>query len=341
MKRVFNNIARAFALHRERLARLRCALGLHLPTYLCIDRISNSLDMDSFRNVLLQEDISAEYLPLIRNLDPASILTVSTIVSRLRHLFKARVQTDSSFFFLTPEEKKAKETQAVEFYPNIIQISPSVWAYGKYLFPSRDLEPSVLLDKHFLERTQTLGNVRGKNIIDAGGYIGDSALILADYTDKNVYSFEPFAENRERLETTLTLNHTRNIVVVPKALGDEKTTMRGKFQDSSSRSVVASEDGATEALDMTTLDDFVAEHKLTVGLIKVDVEGFEQRLLKGAERTIREQKPLLLISIYHNASDFFHIKPLLESWNVGYTFTIAKPFNSNIVVETLLIAEVK
>lgn len=46
--------------------------------------------------------------------------------------------------------------------------------------------------------------------------------------------------------------------------------------------------------------------------------------LKGAKETICTQKPAMLLSIYHQASDYFGIKPLIESWNLGYTFKIHK-----------------
>lgn len=81
------------------------------------------------------------------------------------------------------------------------------------------------------------------------------------------------------------------------------------------------------------------EHGLNVGLIKVDTEGHEQPFLRGAEQTIRTQKPVLLISIYHNMPDFFHIKPMLESWNLGYSFRVHKPIDGSVALETLLIAE--
>lgn len=67
------------------------------------------------------------------------------------------------------------------------------------------------------------------------------------------------------------------------------------------------------------------EHKLDVGMIKVDIEGAEQSFLKGAKKTISEQKPTLLISIYHNLDDLMAIKPMIEEWNLGYKFRIYRP----------------
>jgi hypothetical protein len=52
---------------------------------------------------------------------------------------------------------------------------------------------------------------------------------------------------------------------------------------------------------------------------------------------IIKYKPILLISIYHNKKDFFEIKPLIESWNLGYTFKIRKLLSD--WQEIMLIAE--
>jgi hypothetical protein len=98
--------------------------------------------------------------------------------------------------------------------------------------------------------------------------------------------------------------------------------------------------GIVEDISITTLDDFVAENNLQIGLIKADVEGFEQNLLRGARKTIAEQKPVLRICIYHNVSDFLDIKPLIESWNLGYKFRILKPADGSVFNEAALLAEV-
>ena len=99
--------------------------------------------------------------------------------------------------------------------------------------------------------------------------------------------------------------------------------------------------GATisEKVPMIRVDDYVREHKIKVGLIKVDIEGAEQSFLRGAKETICKQKPTLLISIYHNVDDFLDIKPMIESWNLGYKFKVFKPTIGSVSAETLLICE--
>jgi len=73
---------------------------------------------------------------------------------------------------------------------------------------------------------------------------------------------------------------------------------------------------------MISIDEFVEERALNVGLIKLDVEGAEYEVVLGVKETIMKQKPILVISLYHTFKDFFEIKPLIESWGLGYKFEI-------------------
>ncbi|WP_297570126.1 hypothetical protein [Helicobacter sp. UBA3407] len=47
----------------------------------------------------------------------------------------------------------------------------------------------------------------------------------------------------------------------------------------------------------------------------------------------------MLLSIYHNGSDFFDIKPMIESWDLGYQFKIIKPIDYTISIEAALFCE--
>ena len=112
------------------------------------------------------------------------------------------------------------------------------------------------------------------------------------------------------------LNNVNNIVPVKASLsdinGEEKIYLRGdNVQGITSDESVRPYDQAF-TVETITVDKYVQENNLNVGLIKVDVEGTEQRLLKGAIETIKSQKPILVFSIYHNPNDFFEIKPLIE-----------------------------
>ena len=50
------------------------------------------------------------------------------------------------------------------------------------------------------------------DIIDAGGFIGDSVLVLSPLTGGKVYTFEPVRENFDLMQKTMELNHITNAV---------------------------------------------------------------------------------------------------------------------------------
>ena len=281
-------------------------------------------------------DIKEKYQTLIKNLDEDSICTVNTIISRILYVNRPQY---SFFDIFTDEEKQAIADLKRKFFGNIIRLNDNCWAYNKYFLPINHFEPCVFYDKHSINEVNQK-YFEHKDIIDAGGFIGDSAIVLADYTKKFVYSFEPEKNNYENLLKTIELNNKKNIIAINCGLGEKEEIL--KIDKSNSVSQITTNDSENiECCKVIKLDDYVKEKQLNVGLIKTDLEGYESIFLNGAIDTIRQQRPTLLISIYHNFDDFFNIKKRLEDLNLGYKFKIIKPVDGQILLETLLIAEVE
>lgn len=55
------------------------------------------------------------------------------------------------------------------------------------------------------------------------------------------------------------------------------------------------------------------ENGLEVGLIKLDVEGYELEALIGAKETIKKFKPVIVISVYHKGQDLFEVPKLVKN----------------------------
>lgn len=241
------------------------------------------------------------------------------------------------------EEKEIIRNIRQTFRKEIIKLSDDCYAWRTYLLPIDCFEPSVFYYSNGLNNLKNKDYFKDKDIVDVGGFVGDSAIIFSNYTSKKVYSFEASSLNYKLMQKTIALNKKENSIVgVNSGLGAkyEKVSIPLKSGD---MGLTISKDlnkANSEVIELMPLDDYVEKHNLNVGLIKVDIEGAEQEFLKGAEKTIKSQKPSLLISIYHNPSDFFNIKPLIESWNLGYKFKIVKCIDGRVSVDTLLIAEV-
>ena len=288
----------------------------------CID----SWFIKSFRKSTKEDaDFLSKYINLIKNLDYYSMKVINNIISKLCNYNDIE---DETYFDLC-ETKEINET-IMKHLKKIKKIDKYNYSYDKYILPSNSFEPEAFYGKCGMDYIESLNKIKNKSIIDAGAFIGDTAIILSDYTDKNVYSFEPFLQNYNLILKTIELNKKNNIIPVNMALGNENKEISIYSNSDTANSGLSVETKQSDInsfenrVKMVTLDSYVKENNIEVGLIKTDLEGFEQSFLKGALETIKEQKPVLIISIYHNYSDFFEIKPMIENLNLGYKFRIIK-----------------
>lgn len=182
--------------------------------------------------------------------------------------------------------------------------------------------------------------IKDKDIIDAGAFVGDSSIPFSLLTSKDVHAFEPFKDSYDELVENIEMNNIKNIVSVNASLsnhtGKENLFLSGSnFQGITSDASIRRYD---EVLTVNTVsvDEYVEKNNLNVGFIKVDVEGGEQNLIKGAINTIKSQKPILLLSIYHTPDDFFGIKSMIDDLNLGYSFKISKERPWAFLADTIL-----
>jgi len=156
---------------------------------------------------------------------------------------------------------------------------------------------------------------KGKSVVfDIGAHIGICALPISRVIKKGglYYSFEPAEANRKHLETHLKINNVDNVIVVPCLVGD-KCGNCVEFYESSSDSGMNSlcqpeNKGSIYnkvVKEQITLDSFVAKNGCIPELIKIDVEGAEISVLRGAEDVLMKYHPEIILSIHPK-----HIKRL-------------------------------
>ena len=295
-----------------------------------------------FSDAMNREDSAQRFSALISGLDNESRNTVSDIIHRMGMIADGNKSLQDVY---TQREQEEFVRMNDEFSSKIVKLNDNLYYYNGYYLPVNQFDSSVFFTRYGIDKLTTLDSVRNKHIIDAGGYVGDTALLFSSYTDKNIHVFEASPSNMDIIRETIRLNHLDNIVPVSKALGEKSGTATFSLGERNSCNSLVERPGYNYPdhieVPVVTLDDYVRENDLEVGLIKVDIEGGEQLLLRGAVETIRTQHPILLISIYHSANDFFEIKPMIEKMCGKYTFRIVKPANPAIVLETILLAEVR
>lgn len=174
----------------------------------------------------------------------------------------------------------------------------------------------------------------GMKILEIGANIGYYALIEATRAGNSgqLYAIEPSPTNFEALKKNLELNGIRNAYLHQAAFGEK----RGKatfyvYDRSNLSSFIKRTDmgmACTEVeVEILTLDDFLQGKE--VDFVRMDVEGYEREILRGAEQAFASgKKPKYFFIEVH--SDLLHkkgssCKEILELLG-GYGYDIKKSF---------------
>ena len=273
---------------------------------------------------------------LLQNLDEISASNVQKVLSRLQLLLKSSYANID--IFSMAEQQEIREIQKNKY--NYLKLCEDLfYNYGCYL-PENHYEDTVFIKQLNISLLpdNIISNLKGTDFIDVGAYVGDSAFILNKLLPRNIYAFEASTLNYELMKKSLKFNNLEDIVVpLNYALG--ATNKDICLKEDGACSVISTQESFNKSVKMITLDSYINEHpEINVGLIKVDIEGAETDFLKGAKNTIRKFRPVLLLSIYHNLSDFLNLKTEIEKLSLGYTFKVSSPTFGCIVCETNLIA---
>ena len=145
--------------------------------------------------------------------------------------------------------------------------------------------------------------VAGKRpvVLDIGSNVGTAAMAFARARpDGVVFAFEPMAAVRGVLSKNLEINQLNNVTVVPIALGDEVATfdlIQERAGNPGSSFLSRSSEVSAHVVSTQRLDDW-AGSRSDVSFIKIDVEGFEARVIRGGAETIRRCRPIIVAEVH-------------------------------------------
>jgi FkbM family methyltransferase len=127
-------------------------------------------------------------------------------------------------------------------------------------------------------------------IFDVGGNVGQSALrFVAAFPSATVFTFEPVPSTFDRLvEAT---RHIERIRPFNTGMGDRPGRQTMHLADSSGSNSLVHAGTASGTIDITvdTIDTFADRNGVdAIDLLKIDVEGYELQVLKGAERRLSD-----------------------------------------------------
>jgi FkbM family methyltransferase len=138
-------------------------------------------------------------------------------------------------------------------------------------------------------------------VCDVGSNIGASLMqIVAARPRARVLAFEASERFRPLLERNVKLAGLKAVEVIPLLLGRTSGTVALHNNGTSASLVSAAYDGheprGTQMAQMTTLDE-VLRSRGPVHFIKIDTDGFDFEVLRGAEQVLKRDRPVLFFEL--------------------------------------------
>ena len=154
--------------------------------------------------------------------------------------------------------------------------------------------------------------------IDVGAHGGSWSIPLSKIcVHGNIFAFEALPYYADVLKKTLFLLRRNNVEVINKAVMEVSRDIDLKYKNSKGKSLTGlthispnGKDSGTVRVEGTTLDTFIKDRDIRrIDFLKIDVEGFELFVLKGAENSILKYKPLIYCEIMEKWTSRYGYKP--------------------------------
>ena len=164
-----------------------------------------------------------------------------------------------------------------------------------------------LFDSGFLDRS--------KSVIDIGCWLSDNTIVWSKLLDHGgvVHAIDPSVENINFGKRVAALNGVTNVNWVHAVCSDRSRVALDFAGAITHAKFVEADNTTSKGMQSTTLDEVVnrSEHQ-AISLIHVDVEGFEEKVLRGAEGIIKRDKPVIIYEQHISSEDTAPIRKFLR-----------------------------
>jgi len=181
--------------------------------------------------------------------------------------------------------------------------------------PKKGTLTRAIIRRGYWERTQTRAFIHhlqpGALVIDAGANFGHYALVASKFVGSagRVIAFEPNTETFQLLQSNITMLAYQNVIAVQAGLSDDNGEMNLSIDSSNPGGHSFTKDNVrrTERDETTSvycLDQYLSGNQIAppVKLIKIDVQGFEVKVIRGAIQTIQRDHPVVFCEVTPKAT---------------------------------------
>ncbi|MEO6654763.1 MAG: FkbM family methyltransferase [Pyrinomonadaceae bacterium] len=141
----------------------------------------------------------------------------------------------------------------------------------------------------------------GKTFFDLGANVGYYSILASRLVGRggHVAAFEPVVRNLSFLQRHIELNDAENVQVLPFAVSSEAGILSFSTGSNSGMGSLDFDGGNGKMLVPTvTLDEIAERLKLTPDVLKIDVEGAEVEVFRGATRILNTARPTIFLSTH-------------------------------------------
>lgn len=152
------------------------------------------------------------------------------------------------------------------------------------------------------------------NIIDLGSWIGDNTLPWAKQINGTVYAIDPSPDNINFIDKMCKINNINNVIPIQAAICDRNEVLY--TNDQLHHCSFNNNDGKTKvnAYSLDYLHDTGVIDKIEY--IHLDVEGLEEKVIRGATKLIDKYKPIISFEQHLSSDDYITLSAYL--CNKGY-----------------------
>jgi FkbM family methyltransferase len=144
----------------------------------------------------------------------------------------------------------------------------------------------MLLMMHFLRE--------GDNFIDVGANVGVYSVLASGVSKANSFCFEPLPSTFERLKRNINYNYlSEKVKLFNNGVGDKSEKLLFTNNLDAINHVVDKEEKNTLVVEVNTLDIFLKN--VDPNFLKVDVEGYEEFVLKGATEVLNNPNLYIIL----------------------------------------------
>ena len=203
-------------------------------------------------------------------------------------------------------------------------LLPAKWrGIGKLVFAFRECyEPELEYLRSLL--------CPGATFVDVGANLGIYTLVASRIVGPSgrVIACEPSVQSFPLLQRNITLNSLTNVTAFPVALSEKAGRVplyhAGSCSSGNSLGYHPSFPGSFETVLAESLDDVLQRIPAgRVDVIKMDVQGAEELVLRGAQKTLASKNPAIIFEFYPEGADLLGLSPS-GAWNLleglGYEF---------------------